>query len=152
MGKEIELDGVEVYKAQAQELKDSWCRKTDLLQQLEAEKLMSHTLQHHLMSKETELAASQAREVQLLDELFAVLVQEMSSYKARLKVEEFKSDETSALQDMIVKSGEVMRKRCFDSVQAEMDNQYIDSPPWYVMEACRDAISNLPCVTLEDLK
>ena len=60
--------------------------------------------------------------------------------------------DTSALEAMIAKAGEVMRERCFDSVQAEMDEQYIDSPPWYVAEACRDTISTLPGVTLEDLK
>lgn len=60
--------------------------------------------------------------------------------------------DTSALEAMIAKAGEVMRERCFDSVQAEMGEQYIDSPHWYVAEARRDTISTLPGVTLEDLK
>lgn len=60
--------------------------------------------------------------------------------------------DTTALEALIAKAGEVMRGRCSGSAQAEMDEQYIDSPPWYAVEACRDAISALPGVTLGDLK
>ncbi len=60
--------------------------------------------------------------------------------------------DTTALEAMLAKAGEVMRERCSDSAQTEMDEQYIDSSPWYAARACREAIRDIPCVTLEDLQ
>lgn len=90
------------------------------------------------------IAASQARELQLRDELFAVLVQDMSGDKARLKVEEFKSD-TSALEALIAKAGDVMRERCAH-----------EADPFELKNALATDIAKgiraLPGVKLEDLK
>lgn len=91
-----------------------------------------------------ELAASQARGEQLRDELFAVLVQDMSGDKARLKVEEFKSD-TSALEALIARASEVMRERCAH-----------EADPFELKNALATDIAKgilaLPGLTLEDLQ
>lgn len=55
-------------------------------------------------------------------------------------------------KQLVAKAGEAMRERCADEAQTEMDEQYIDSDPWYAARSCREAIRTLPGVTLEDLK
>ena len=56
------------------------------------------------------------------------------------------------LLELAAKAGEVMRKRCIAISQNEMDEQYVDSDPWYSARACRDSIREIPSITLEDLK
>lgn len=91
-----------------------------------------------------QLAASQAREQQLRDELFAVLVQDMPDFKARLKVYAIPAD-TTALEALIAKAGEVMRERCR---KVAFDMAYADSMAVDVSQTIRA----LPGVTLEDIK
>ena len=55
------------------------------------------------------------------------------------------------LLELVAKAGEVMRKRCIAISQNEMDEQYVDSDPWYSARACRDSIREIPSITLEDL-
>lgn len=94
---------------------------------------------------QAELSASQAREEQLRDELFAVLVQDMSGDKARLKVEEFKSD-TSALEALIARASEVMREK----IAASVEMQRNDIPA--TGREFATAIRSTPGLKLEDLK
>lgn len=116
---------------------------TDMAAEIERLRPMADEVQaaRHVMREHNrllvELAASQAREEQLRDELFSVLVQDMSGDKARLKVEEFKSD-TSALESLIARAGEVMRER-FMRLRAKGVLYPAD-------------IRALPDVKLEDLK
>ena len=103
---------------------------------------------------EEQLAASQAREQVLREAL------ENHSGNYKLSKDECKhidslldaSFDTTTLEAMIQKAGEVMRERCVGTAQDEMDEQYIDSDTWYAARACRDAIRTLPGVTMEDLK
>ena len=99
-----------------------------------------------------QLAASQAREQQLLEAIDDYFNQYPSMMKGYILDAINQPTDTTALETMIAKAGEVMRERCSDSAQAEMDEQYIDSSPWYAARACREAIMDIPCVTLEDLQ
>ena len=45
------------------------------------------------------------------------------------------SADTAALEAMIAKAGDVMRERCSDSAQAEMDEQNLGSAHWYAARA-----------------
>lgn len=98
-----------------------------------------------------EVAASQARELQLRDELFAVLMQDMSGDKARLKVEEFKSD-TSALEALIARAGEVMRERCAVAYKQETATWKAWPQAGAAERKGMGVIRALPDVKLEDLK
>lgn len=104
------------------------------------------------------LAASQAREMQLRDVLHKLAClgngeRYGTSDGNRIAQEALALPSgTTALSAMIAKACEVMRERCSDSAQTEMDEQYIDSSPWYAARACREAIRDIPCVTLEDLQ
>ena len=60
-------------------------------------------------------------------------------------------DKDAALRELITKAGEVMRERCIGVSQDEMDEQFVDSDPWYSARSCRDSIRALPDVTLDDL-
>ena len=56
------------------------------------------------------------------------------------------------LLELAAKAGEVMRKRCIAISQNEMDEQFVDSDPWYSARSCRDSICEIYSITLEDLK
>lgn len=60
--------------------------------------------------------------------------------------------DTAALEVMIAEAGELMRERCSGSAQTEMDEQNLGSAHWHAARACREAIRDSPCVTLEDLQ
>lgn len=116
--------------------------------------------------QQQQLAASQAREAQLREALEDAndFVERHSNrwdgingkhpytvFESSRKALALPQD-TIALEAMIAEAGEVMRERCSDSAHAEMDEQYTDSSPWYAARACREAIRDIPCVTLEDLQ
>ena len=106
-----------------------------------------------------EFAVSQAYKWQLQN-TFEELLSKIHRGSLWLSIEEVdklkfvlldKSD-TTALESMIAKAGEVMRERCIDNAQDEMDEQFIDSDPWYAARSCRDTIRDIPTITLNDLK
>lgn len=109
-----------------------------------------------------QLAASQAREVRLreavrqnqewhenYDEYGGYPESELAEVNEKALTN---PTDTTALGAMIAEAGEVMRERCSDSAQAEMDEQNLGSAHWHAARACREAIMDIPCVTLEDLK
>lgn len=101
-------------------------------------------LQDENRELEKQLAASQAREQPLRDELFAVLVQDMPDFKARLKVYAIPAD-TTAIEALIAKAGEVMREWCR---KVAFDMAYADSLAVDVSQTIRA----IPAVTIDDLK
>ena len=109
-----------------------------------------------------QLAASQAREVQLreavrqnhewhnnYDEYGGYPESELCEVNTEALA---LPQDTTALGAMIAKAGEVMRERCSDSAQTEMDGQNLGSAHWHAARVCREAIRDIPCVTLEDLQ
>lgn len=108
-----------------------------------------------------QLAASQAREVQLRDALGnifeywngdtidAIMLDALEHIEGiTYKVLALPQD-TTALEVMIAKAGEVMRKRC-DNVLEDICEEYEEeevSAAWVSR-----AIHNLPCVSLEDVQ
>ena len=103
-----------------------------------------------------QLAASQAREVQLREALKTAGMNCVDDFIAAgaLQLADSKSD-TSALEAMIAEAGEVMRERCADGCDrltmygpvAEAQQRYNQA-----YRHCKDRILTSPGVTLEDLK
>lgn len=111
---------------------------------------------------EEQLAASQAREVQLREAL-TCCVCAMQDYQAGIGITEMFdkgerlgrlalqsiTQDTAALSAMIAKAGEVMRERCL----SEIDPKYYSHDlAKHVVDSCCDEIRALPGVTLGDLK
>ncbi len=107
-----------------------------------------------------QLAASQIREAKLRGALEKLVrfnssneyTEVLSTYISNGREALFQPADDTAIRELISKAGEVMRKRCIAISQNEMDDQYVDSDPWYSARACRDSIREIPSITLEDLK
>ena len=103
-----------------------------------------------------QLAASQAREQQLrkaLEYFFPAWQKyEPLNWKYRAKQALSQPTDTTALQALIEKAGEVAAELSASACQHVIDSGEYDGHQQYAAAACRDAIRALPGVTLEDLR
>ena len=100
-----------------------------------------------------QLAASQAREVQLREA--ARELRGLANHFDNMRIANVANEalaiprDTTALEDMVAKAGEVMRERC---LSATNQDNYTNDDDKHVVIGCNIEIRAIPGVTLEDLK